>query len=130
MENFGAAHRVVVADDDGDIRQLMEIAVHRAGLDLAAAAPDGAVAWEAIKRVNPAIVVLDVSMPGLTGLELCQLIREDASLRGIRVILLSASAGETSRRAAMDAGADDYLLKPFSPKALAAQLGGSAHNAG
>lgn len=117
-----APWRAVVADDDADIRLLVGIAVRRAGLELAADAADGDAAWLAILREKPQLVVLDVSMPGLTGLQLCRLIRADDRLSGIRILLLSASVDDASRRTATSAGADEFLVKPFSPRELAARL--------
>jgi len=113
---------VIVADDDADIRTLVAMAVTRAGLDLIDELDDGDQAWEAIQSFHPDIVVLDVNMPGKTGLELARLVRADEALAGIRVILLSAGVDDHSRQAGIDAGADEYLTKPFSPKVLAAHL--------
>ncbi len=113
---------VIVADDDSDIRTLIAIAVARAGLELIDELPDGDAAWDAIETFLPDLVVLDVSMPGKTGLELCRLIRADARLSGIRVVLLSAGVDDQSLRAGFEAGADEYLIKPFSPRALAERL--------
>jgi DNA-binding response OmpR family regulator len=113
---------VIVADDDADIRTLVAIAVDRSGLDLIDELADGTSAWEAIRAFVPDIVVLDVTMPGMTGLELCQLIRADETVRDIRILLLSAAADEASRQRGLAAGADEYLTKPFSPRLLADHL--------
>ena len=117
-----SGHSVIVADDDSDVRTLVAIAVSRAGLELVDELADGTSAWEAIESFVPDIVVLDVSMPGMTGLEIIRRIRADPALQHIRAILLSAGADDHSRAAGMDAGADEYLLKPFSPKTLAEHL--------
>ena len=116
------APSVILADADADIRTLVALAATRAGLDLIDELADGDQAWDAIQSLLPDIVVLDVSMPGKTGLEIAALIRSDDRLAGIRVILLSAGVDETSRQAGFDAGADEYLVKPFSPRVLAAHL--------
>ncbi len=112
----------VVADDDPDIRALISIAVRRAKIDLLVEAADGQEAWAAVSRFRPGLAVLDVSMPGMTGLEVCRLIRADDTLAGIRVVLLSAAVDEQSRAAGMAAGADEFLAKPFSPRELAERL--------
>ena len=114
---------VIVADDDSDIRTLVAIAVARSGLDLIDELQDGDAAWEAIGSFLPDMVVLDVSMPGKTGLEVARLIRADARLSGTRIILLSAGVDDQAQRAGFEAGADEYLMKPFSPRALALRLG-------
>lgn len=116
------APSVIVADDDADVRTLVAIAVSRAGFELIDELGDGDSAWEAIETFVPDLVVLDVAMPGKTGIELTRLIRADERLRGIRVILLSAAIDEADQRFGLDAGADEYLVKPFSPRALADRL--------
>lgn len=113
---------VVVADDDGDIRDLVNIAVQRAGMTLVSSVADGTSAFDAIQTHRPDMAILDVSMPGKTGLELCQMVRADESLSGIKIMLLSAGATDASRQAGLDAGADEYYVKPFSPRELAVRL--------
>jgi DNA-binding response OmpR family regulator len=113
---------VVIADDDADIRRLVTISAARAGLDLVAEVADGNDAMECIRQFIPDLAILDVSMPGRSGIEVCELVRADPLLVGVRILLLSASAGESSIAAGLAAGAADYLPKPFSPRELAARL--------
>ena len=115
-------HTVVVADDDADIRALVAIAVRRAGIKLVADVATGDAALTAIREHQPDMVILDVSMPGMTGLEVTREIRADSTLAGIRVFLLSAGVTEAAMQAGMDAGADEYLIKPFSPRELATRI--------
>jgi DNA-binding response OmpR family regulator len=119
---------VVIADDDVDIRALVRISAVRAGLNVVAEAGDGDEALSAIRLLVPELAILDVSMPGLSGLEICRLVRADAALDGVQILLVSAAADETSIAAGMRAGAADYLSKPFSPRELASRL--SAHVGG
>jgi DNA-binding response OmpR family regulator len=114
--------RVIVADDDSDIRALVAIAVRRAGLSLVDQLADGESALRSVREHRPDVVVLDVSMPGMTGLDVCRGIRADPSIHGIRVLLLSAAVNDASRQAGLDAGADEYLIKPFSPRELIERL--------
>jgi len=114
--------RVVVADDDADIRALVAIAMRRAGIELVADVATGDAALAAIRQHVPDIVILDVSMPGMTGLEVTAEIRADESLTGIRIFLLSAGVTEAAIQAGKDAGADEYLIKPFSPRELASRI--------
>jgi DNA-binding response OmpR family regulator len=114
--------RVVIADDDPDIRELISIAVTRAGLDLVAVTEDGDTAWSALQEHRPDLAVLDVSMPGMTGLEVCSLARADDSFGGTRIVLLSAGVDDNARAAGLLAGADDFIAKPFSPRELGARL--------
>jgi len=120
--------KVVIADDDADIRALVKISAVRAGLDVVAEAADGNEALSAIRLIVPELAILDVAMPGLTGLEICRLVRADAALDGVQILLVSAAADETSIAAGIRAGAADYLSKPFSPRDLASRL--SAHVGG
>ncbi|WP_411720794.1 response regulator transcription factor [Mycetocola sp.] len=114
--------RVVIADDDADMRMLVTIAVRKAGMVLAGVAEDGTEAWQSVRDQTPDIVVLDVSMPGLSGLDVCRLIRSDPLLTGIPILLLSAGVSGASREIGIEAGADDFMPKPFSPRLLVEKL--------
>ena len=87
-----------------------------------AAVPDGEEAWAAIVDQRPDLVLTDVMMPKLDGFGLLARIRDDAKTRSLPVILLSARAGEESRVEGLEAGADDYLIKPFSARELVARV--------
>ena len=121
-DRTAAGMTVVIADDDPDILVLTTLAVKRAGLELLASAPDGTTALAAIREHRPDIALLDVSMPGLTGLEVTRAIREDGELAASTVFLLSAAVDQTAVDAGFAAGADAYMTKPFSPRTLAAQI--------
>ncbi|OMQ15369.1 response regulator, partial [Modestobacter sp. VKM Ac-2676] len=107
------AARVLVADDEEDIRLLVSLAVRRAGCTLLTAVADGAQALAATRTERPDLVVLDVSMPELTGLEVCAELRADPATAGTRVLLLSAGASPDDVARGLAAGADAYLPKPF-----------------
>jgi DNA-binding response OmpR family regulator len=113
---------VVIADDDADILALVAVAVRKAGLSLLGSASEGARALEVIQEHKPDIALLDVSMPGLTGLDVTRAIRADSHLARAMVFLLSAAVDQTAVNAGFAAGADAYMTKPFSPSTLAAQL--------
>ena len=116
---FGA--RIVVADDNADMRAyLRDLLSPYYAVELAA---DGLQALEAARRVPPDLLLSDVMMPRLDGLALLSAIRADARLGGVPVVLLSARAGEEARIEGLDAGADDYMIKPFSSRELLARLG-------
>lgn len=130
MNQHASSIRVVIADDDADIRALVAIAVRKAGLELVDTSFDGDSAWRSILTFAPDLAVLDVSMPGMTGLEVCRLVRANDALRGIRIVLLSAAVDDASRQAGLDAGATEYLIKPFSPRELADRLSNLVNQAG
>ena len=113
---------VVVADDDRDIRTLIDIAARRAGLQVVSSVGDGASALAAIRSERPDLAILDVTMPKLTGLEVCRQVRADDSNHDLRILLLSASVDDVSQEVGFAAGADHFLAKPFSPRDLTAWL--------
>ena len=114
----GAPPRVLVADDEDDIRALVCLAVRKAGGAVVASVADGSAALAAARAELPALVVLDVSMPGATGLEVCTALRDDPATAGIRVLLLSAGASPDDVARGLAAGADAYLAKPFQVSGL------------
>ncbi|RBY96034.1 response regulator [Blastococcus sp. TF02-8] len=117
-----ARFRVLVADDEDDIRDLVTLAVRKAGCDVVRSVPDGAEALVAARAELPDLAVLDVSMPGATGLEVCTALREDPATAGIRILLLSAGASLDEVARGLSAGADAYLAKPFTIAGLVHQV--------
>jgi DNA-binding response OmpR family regulator len=108
---------VLVADDEEDIRALVAFRLRRAGYDVITAA-DGAEALTLATTRLPDLIVLDMMMPKATGLEVTRSLREQDSTRDIPVILLTARAQEADVASGFEAGADDYVKKPFSPMDL------------
>jgi DNA-binding response OmpR family regulator len=117
-----AAPRVLVADDEDDIRGLVCLAVAKAGCTVIGSVPDGDVALSTARSELPDLAVLDVSMPGATGLEVCAALRADPATAGIRILLLSAGASLDDVARGLAAGADAYLAKPFQVSALVHQV--------
>jgi CheY-like chemotaxis protein len=114
--------RVLVADDEDDIRLLVCLAVRKAGCTVVAAVADGRQALRSARAEHPALVVLDVSMPGASGLEVCEALRADPATAGCRVLLLSAGASPDDVARGLAAGADAYLPKPFTVAGLVDQV--------
>ncbi len=117
-----AAPRVLVADDEDDIRALVGLAVRRAGCTVATQVADGTQALIAARTDPPDLAVLDVSMPGATGLEVCTALRADPATAAVPVLLLSAGATPEDVARGLAAGADAYLAKPFSVAGLVARV--------
>ena len=115
--NTAAKPLVLVADDDPDILSLVALRLERAGYEIARAA-DGEEALRVAVERRPALAVLDVTMPKLTGHDVTRAIRGDDRTRSMRVILLTARAQEGDVERGMQAGADAYVKKPFSPHDL------------
>jgi PAS domain S-box-containing protein len=113
--------RILVADDNADMREYVgRLLGDRWAVEAVA---DGAAALERARQTLPDLILSDVMMPGLDGYQLLQALRADERTRGIPVLFLSARAGEESRIEGLQAGADDYLVKPFSARELLARVG-------
>jgi DNA-binding response OmpR family regulator len=112
---------VLIADDDADIRDLVAFKLEQAGLDVVAVG-DGVAAIEAVRARRPKVVVLDVSMPGMSGLDVCRMLRADPATQNVPVIMLTAKVQERDVEGGFSAGADDYVTKPFSPRELVSRI--------
>lgn len=118
--HLGSGSHVLLADDNADMREYVRGLLGRGCV--VQTVPNGEAALSAIRERRPNLVLADVMMPEMDGFELLHEIRSDPSLRDIPVILLSARAGEQSRIEGMEAGADDYLVKPFAARELIARV--------
>lgn len=114
---------ILVVDDDPHIRQLLAFALAKAGMEVAEA-EDGEAALEAIARAAPHLVILDITMPRMDGLEVCRRVRGDAQpdVRDIPILFLSSRDDEIDRVVGIELGADDYVVKPFSPREVVARV--------
>jgi signal transduction histidine kinase/DNA-binding response OmpR family regulator len=117
----GAGMRVVLADDNADMRDYVRHLLEAQGYAVEAVA-DGEEALKAARVSGPDLILSDVMMPRLDGFELLRAIRSEKALAGTPVILLSARAGEEAKIEGLDAGADDYLIKPFAARELLARV--------
>lgn len=120
LEGKGAT--IVVADDDDDIRGLIKFTLERRGYTVVEAT-DGVEAVAEAHRVQPQLVLLDVMMPRLSGIEACRLLREDPMTKDIPIVFLSAKGQQAEIEQGLKSGAAGYLVKPFAPKDLAAYVG-------
>ena len=109
--------RILVADDDVDIRDLVVFKLTQAGYDVEAV-QDGAAALQAIEASPPRLAILDVMMPGLSGIDVLRKVRADERLKDLEVILLTAKSRDIDVDAGFATGASDYVVKPFSPREL------------
>lgn len=112
---------VLVADDDRDIRELVVFKLDQAGHQVMVA-EDGPAALKAVSDQRPDLIVLDVMMPGMSGFDVCRELRARPDTADIPIILLTAKAQESDVQTGFTAGADDYVIKPFSPKELASRV--------
>lgn len=123
--------RIVIVEDEPELAALVADYARAAGY-AAEVCGDGAAALEALRRDPPALVVLDLMLPGLDGLSLCRALRADANplLADLPVVMVTARVEEIDRLLGLDAGADDYLCKPFSPRELVARIKAILRRAG
>jgi len=110
-------HKILVADDEPDAVELVEFNLKTAGYEVLTAA-DGEEALKKARAVLPDLIVLDLMLPEIDGLEVCKILRRDPSTSGIPIIMLTAKAAEIDRILGLELGADDYVTKPFSPREL------------
>ena len=115
-------HKVLVVDDEEPILELLKYNLEKSGYEVKTAI-DGVKAVDIAKKFIPDLVLLDIMMPKIDGVETCRLIRELPELQKTFVVFLTARAEEYSEIAAFDVGADDYIMKPIKPRALMSRIG-------
>ncbi|HTC64575.1 MAG TPA: response regulator [Candidatus Saccharimonadales bacterium] len=113
--------RVLLIEDDRDIVELVRYNLEREGFQVAAAM-DGASGLAQIRKTPPDILLLDLMLPKLSGLDICKEIRRDTTLNKLPILMLTARGEEADRVVGLEMGADDYVTKPFSPRELGARV--------
>jgi len=113
--------KILIAEDERDIRDLVAFTLRFAGHEVFTAA-NGEEAVEMAPKVNPDLVLMDVRMPRMTGYEACRAMKARADLKDIPVVFLSAKGQENEIQQGLDAGAEEYLLKPFAPDQLTSHV--------
>jgi DNA-binding response OmpR family regulator len=112
---------ILVVDDEKDLVDLVAYNLDKAGYKVEKAY-DGPSALRQVHARLPHLVVLDLMLPGIDGLEICRRLRADPRSRGILILMLTAKGEETDKVVGLEVGADDYLTKPFSPRELVARI--------
>jgi two-component system phosphate regulon response regulator PhoB len=113
--------RILIADDESHIRRILQFNLERAGYEVLAV-EDGKAALETALAEHPDLVILDVSMPGMTGLDVCRQLKTSRAVDSPPVFLLTARGQESDEQAGHAAGADRFFTKPFSPKEIVREL--------
>lgn len=114
-------HRIALVEDEPDIAGVLRYTLERDGFEVEVLSR-GDLALAAIQRRRPDLVLLDLMLPGLDGLELCRLLKRAPETAGIPVIMLTARTEETDRIVGLELGADDYISKPFNPREVALRV--------
>ncbi|MFH2113693.1 MAG: response regulator transcription factor [Spirochaetota bacterium] len=112
---------ILVVEDDPDIRELLAYSLGKEGYIIGQAA-SGEAAWKILEEVLPDLLLLDVMLPGMDGLELLRRLKSDQRFKSVPIILASAKGEETDVVAGLELGAEDYVTKPFSPRVLLARV--------
>lgn len=112
---------VLIIDDEADIRDILAYNLKKEGFTVYTA-PNGKDGIEIARTSQPDIVILDVMMPEMDGIEVCEILRNDASTKHIRICFLTARSEDYSQIAGLDAGADDYVAKPIKPRVLISRI--------
>ncbi len=107
-------HKVLIADDEANIRNILDFTLHAEGFTVVGAR-NGQEAFDLAVSELPDIIILDVMMPDIDGIEACRRLKQDERTSAVPVILLTARSGREDRERGRDAGADAYVTKPFSP---------------
>src|SRR5690606_37429407 len=117
----GMSQKILIVDDDAELLRVMSLTLQRGGYH-PVTAPNAEIALEKIRSERPALVILDVMLPRHSGIELCQLLRNDPATATLPIIMLSARTQVDEKIEGLEAGADEYLTKPISPKELNARV--------
>ena len=115
------ASRVLIVEDERDIRDLVVLHLQRDGYQVSTAG-SGEEALLQVKQSPPDVVLLDLMLPGMSGLEVCRRLRQEQGTATLPILMLTAKADEVDRVVGLEMGADDYVVKPFSPKELVARV--------
>jgi two-component system alkaline phosphatase synthesis response regulator PhoP len=109
--------KILIAEDEPDIRELVAFTLRFAGYEVVAA-PNGEDAVQIASREFPDLILMDVRMPRMTGYDACRLMKANPDLKDIPIVFLSAKGQDAEIQTGLDAGAEEYLLKPFAPDQL------------
>lgn len=112
---------VLIVEDESDIARLMKFHLEREGYE-AHVASTGRVALEATERLQPGLIILDIMLPDLDGLEVCRRLKREAATKDIPIVMVTARGEESDVVVGLELGAEDYVTKPFSPRVLVARV--------
>ena len=118
-----AAHKtVLVVEDEPDVVDLLTLNLRKAGGFTISVANDGADGLTKARQHRPAVIILDLMLPKMPGLEVCKILKSDPGTRNIPILMLTARAEEIDRIVGLEFGADDYVVKPFSPREVVLRI--------
>jgi phosphate regulon transcriptional regulator PhoB len=118
---MSSTQKILVVEDEPDIRKLVQYNLTQERFSVLEA-EDGEQALKLLQRERPNLVILDLMLPGVSGMELCKLLKQRSETAKLPILMLTAKAGEADRIVGLEMGADDYLAKPFSPREMVARV--------
>ena len=117
-----ASNKILIIEDEQDVVDMLQLALQKAGGFKVATAADGASGLRLAREESPALIILDLMLPKMPGLEVCKVLKSDVATRHIPIIMLTARAEEIDRIVGLEVGADDYVTKPFSPREIVLRM--------
>ncbi len=121
MNTKESAQTILIVEDERDVTDLLTLSLGKAGFKTVVA-NDGVIGWRKAQTAKPALIILDLMLPGMSGLECCKVLKSNSDTARIPVLMLTAKAQEADRVAGLEYGADDYVTKPFSPRELVLRI--------
>jgi two-component system phosphate regulon response regulator PhoB len=120
--NSTAGNRILIVEDEQDIVDMLTLNLKKAGGFTVSVASDGAAGLKKAREELPALVILDLMLPKMPGVEVCKVLKNDGATRHIPILMLTAKADEIDRIVGLEVGADDYVTKPFSPREIVLRI--------
>ena len=117
-----SSKRILIVEDENDVVDLLTLNLRKAGGFLISKAGDGATGLTKARAEKPDLIILDLMLPKMPGLELCKILKSEAATRYIPILMLTARAEEIDRVVGLECGADDYVKKPFSPREIVLRI--------
>jgi len=120
--NSTPSNRILIVEDEQDVVDMLTLNLRKAGGFIVSTAPDGPTGLRKAREELPALIILDLMLPKMPGLEVCKVLKSDGATRHIPIIMLTAKAEEIDRIVGLEVGADDYVTKPFSPREIVLRI--------
>ena len=120
--NSTPSNRILIVEDEPDVVDMLTLGLRKAGGFVVSTAADGATGIRKAREELPALIILDLMLPKMPGLEVCKALKSDGATRHIPIIMLTAKAEEIDRIVGLEVGADDYVTKPFSPREIVLRI--------
>ncbi len=120
--NSTPSNRILIVEDEQDVVDMLTLNLQKAGGFVVSTATDGASGLKKAREELPALIILDLMLPKMPGLEVCKVLKNDGATRHIPIMMLTAKAEEVDRIVGLEFGADDYVTKPFSPREIVLRI--------